>query len=366
MEWTRERDIGILVVGVGFLGAQRAAAATLSRNTQLVAVTDPRRDVAAQIARLHGAKVAADLQEGLKIPGVDVVVVATPHADHGEQVWYALEAGKHVLCEKPLAIDMTEAHALATKAQESGLKLATGFNHRFFAPVREALSLVDQGKIGRVDEVRARIGHRASFDFLTSWHVDINRSGGGALLDNGPHACDLIRCFLGEVSTAEGSVADRIGLPDGCESEAYARFRGRDGGFAELWSSWTQATGYLTLEVLGSAGHLRVETAPWRLAGCLEDGSTVRRTYLAARCCERFSRSWLRCDCSLVRELEAFASHLRGHGPADAAATGWDGCRATQMVQAVYDSVRTRRSVALEPLPVRLPTARPAREAIAA
>lgn len=366
MDHLGERDLGLLVVGVGFLGAQRAAAATLARGVQLIAVTDRDLNAANRVARVHEATVATTLQEGLKIPGIDIVVVATPNADHGEQVWQALDAGKHVLCEKPLAIDATEARALATMAQESQLRLATGFNHRFLSPVQDALRLVDQGSIGRVQEIRARIGYRASLDFLSSWHVDINLSGGGTLLDNGSHACDLIRQILGEASSVEGSVADQIGLPPGCESEAFVRFRGRDGGFAELWSSWTQDNGSLTLEILGSEGNLRIETAPWQLAGNLIDRPKFRRRYISDRVGELIGRSWLRCENSLVRELESFAQRGIELPQRASHATGWDGCRVTQMIQAAYESARSGKLIQLDPLPVRLPGERSLKEPIAA
>jgi len=345
----------VLVVGVGFLGAQRAAAATLARGVELVAVTDADRRAASRVAALHGVAAAADLAAGLDLDRVDAVIIATPHADHAGQVRLALDAGKHVLCEKPLTIDPAEARDLAATAQDRRLRLATGFNHRHYPPVREALERVGSGAIGRVEEVRARIGHRASLDFLAGWHTDRSRSGGGTLLDNGPHACDLIRRLLGEVTTVEASLADRIGLPAGCESDAYVRFRGRDGGFAELWSSWTQEHGYLTIEVLGTHGHLRVETAPWRLEGRLADGRRLRRGYLRERLWGRFQCGFFRCECSLVRELEAFADPSPDRQLPAAAATGWDGCRATEMVQAAYESARTGRVVQLEPLPVRLP-----------
>ncbi len=103
----------------------------------------------------------------------------------------------------------------------SRLRLATGLNHRFYPPVRDALALVGSWAIGRVEAVRAEIGHMASPEFLRSWHTDVARSGGGTLMDNGPHACDLVRRFLGEVVAVEGSVCDAFGLPAGCETEAY-------------------------------------------------------------------------------------------------------------------------------------------------
>jgi predicted dehydrogenase len=350
------RKLGVLVVGVGSLGARRAAAAVAAKGTRLVAVVETARAAARAVAGRYGAVVAPDLGTALEFPGVELVIVATPHADHADQVRRSLEAGKHVLCEKPLTIDPDEARALARLADRGRLRLATGFNHRFYPPVREALELVDARAIGLVEHVRAEIGHMASAEFLESWHTDVARSGGGTLIDNGPHACDLIRRLLGEVALAEGRVRDTLGLPEGCESEAETHFRGRDRGDAELRSSWALASGYLTVDVRGSEGHLRIETAPWRLSGTLATGRRIERRYVGSRIAERVHRLRFGCERSLVRELEAFVGAIRG-GPR-VGATGWDGCRATEMVQAVYASARSGAEVALTPLPVTLPAAR--------
>ena len=235
-----------------------------------------------------------DLEVGLESGGVDAVVIATPHGDHAGAVRRSLEAGKHVLCEKPLAIRSEEARALATLADERRLKLATGLNHRFYPPVRDALALVSHWSIGRVESVRAEIGHLASPEFLKSWHTEVARSGGGTLMDNGPHACDLIRRFLGEVVLAKGFVRQDVQLPAGCETEAHGLFRNHDDAVAELHASWKLRSGYLTVEVRGSEGHLRVETAPWRLTGQLADGRRIDRRYLADRVAERVHRAPVR------------------------------------------------------------------------
>jgi predicted dehydrogenase len=350
------RKLGVLVVGVGSLGAQRAAAAVAAKGTRLVAVVDTDLAAARAVAGRHGAVVAPDLAAALEFPGVELVIVATPHADHAAQVRLSLEADKHVLCEKPLTIDPDESRALARLADRLRLRLATGFNHRFYPPVRDALEFVDARAIGLVEHVRAEIGHMASTDFLKGWHTDVARSGGGTLIDNGPHACDLIRRLLGEVASVEGRVRDTLGLPEGCESEAEAHFRGRDRGDAELRSSWALASGYLTLDVRGAEGHLRIETAPWRLSGALATGRRIDRRYGISRITERAHRLRRGCERSLVRELEAFAAAIRGGSRIGA--TGWDGCRATEMVQAVYMSARSGAEVALSPLPVTLPAAR--------
>jgi predicted dehydrogenase len=257
--------------------------------------------------------------------------------------------GKHVLCEKPLAIDAEEARGLADLADRRRLRLATGLNHRFYPPVRDALRLVQTGMIGRVESVRVEIGHRAPGDFLASWHIDVVRSGGGTLMDNGPHACDLIRRFLGEVASARGSVCDHV--RPGCEKEAQGVFRDFDRGVGSVRSTWTRPEGYLTVEVHGSGGHLRIETAPWRLTGVLEGGRRVSKRYLTERLAERRFRGLFGCERSLVRELEAFVSTPWGQPRLEA--TGWDGCRVTEMIDAVYRSAATGGDeIELDPLPI--------------
>ncbi len=348
------KAMGLLVVGTGFLGAQRAAAAMRTKRLRLVAVTDRDPALAEAVAARLGVVAVPDIEVGLESGGVDAVVIATPHGDHAEAVRASLEAGKHVLCEKPLTVRADEARALAILADESKLRLSTGLNHRFYPPVRDALALVSSWAIGRVESVRAQIGHLATPEFLKSWHTEVAHSGGGTLMDNGPHACDLIRRFLGEVVLAKGFVRQDVHLPAGCETEGYGLFRNHDNAVAELHASWALRAGYLTVEVRGSEGYLKIETAPWRLTGSLADGCQLDRRYLIERVADRVHRARFGCELSIVRELEAFASPSGGQPRLGA--SGWDGCRVTEMIQAVYQSDRTGDEVHLKPLLVHLPT----------
>jgi len=347
------RAMGLLVVGLGYLGAQRAAAALRTRGVRLVAVTDLDPDRAEAVAARLGVVAVPDLATGLESGGIDAVVIATPHADHAEAIQLSLEAGKHVLCEKPLTIRSEDARRLATLADESRLRLSTGLNHRFYPPVRDALALAGSGRIGRVESVRAEIGHLAGPEFLQSWHTDVARSGGGTLMDNGPHACDLIRRFLGEVVLAKGFVRQEVQLPIGCETEAHALFRNHDNAVADLHASWTLRSGYLTVEVRGTEGFLKIETAPWRLSGSLADGHKIHRRYIFERIEDRIHKIRFGSELSIVRELEAFATPSSAHPRPGA--TGWDGCRVTEMIQAVYESDRLGDEIHLKPLLVHLP-----------
>jgi len=347
--------VGFLVVGAGFLGGQRAAAIMATRGCRLISVHDCNVEAARTIARQHGVKVAEDYAAALESDEVDAVIVATPHADHFEQVRLALEAGKHVLCEKPLTVTPAQARRLALRADELRLRLATGLNHRFYPPIQDALAIVRDWAIGSVVSVRAVIGHMATPEFLRSWHTDVERSGGGTLMDNGPHACDLIRRFLGEVVAAKGTVSNTLELPENCESEAVATFRGQDRGQGEVRSSWVLPSGYLTIDVEGTEGRLHIETAPWKLSGVLATGRRIRRFYLAERFAERRFRGLFGCERSFVRELESFVAKP-GEPVFQLGATGWDGYRTAEMIDAVYRSATEGTEIVLEPTLVHVPT----------
>ena len=349
-----DRGMGFLVVGAGFLGSQRAAAVAAARGARLVAVHDSNAEAAEVVASRHRVEQVADFAAALDRPGVDAVIVATPHADHFGQALAALEAGKHVLCEKPLTVSPDHARLLALRADEERLRLGTGLNHRFYPPIADALELASAWQIGRVEGVRVEVGHKATAKFLAGWHTDVARSGGGTLMDNGPHACDLVRKFLGEVVAAKGYRRESLGLPKRCEVEAYALFRDFDQGFAEVRSSWNQPTGYLSLEVRGSEGWLLVETAPWRLSGMLSSGRQIVRTYLLERAAEKAFRLRFGCERSLVKEIEAFLAPASTQPRPEA--TGWDGCRVTEMIDAVYRSDATGEEVRLKPLLAHLPS----------
>ena len=336
-----QRSMGILVVGAGFLGSQRAAAAKIARGASLIGIVDTELSRARSLAGRLGVFAVDNLDDGLALPGVDAVVVATPHSDHVGSVELALARGKHVLCEKPLAIDAEEAWRLAHQADEAELRLATGFNHRFYPPVRDALKLESEWQLGAIESLRIQIGHQATAEFLAGWHGDRDQAGGGTLIDNGPHACDLIRRFLGEVTTAQAAI--RQG-PTDCEHEAFGLFRNHQQAVAELHSSWSLKTGYLTIEVRGASGWLKVETAPWRLTGQLADGRRINRRYVVDRVKERLYQRRYGTERSIVRELESFVAPK--HAPREGA-TGWDGCRAAEMVQALYESDRHGRLVSL-------------------
>jgi predicted dehydrogenase len=193
---------GVGVVGCGLIGQKRAKA--LGTGGKLVACADIDMNRAEALARSAGAKAFRDWRELVWSPLVDVVIVATLHDSLAEITCTAAEAGKHVLVEKPAARNAAELEPVIVAAAKHGVKVHVGFNHRYHRSLRKAKELVDSGSLGDLMFIRARYGHGARLGYDKEWRADPALSGGGELIDQGPHLIDLSRWFLGEFTEVDG------------------------------------------------------------------------------------------------------------------------------------------------------------------
>ena len=199
---TKDKPLGVGIVGCGLIGQKRAKA--LGRNGELVACADLNVARAESLTRTSQAKVYRDWRELVWSPLVDVVIVATLHDSLAEITRTAAEAGKHVLVEKPAARNAAELNPVMEAAAKNGVKVHVGFNHRYHRSLRKAKELVDAGVLGELMFVRARYGHGARIGYDKEWRADPALSGGGELIDQGPHLIDLTRWLLGEITEVQG------------------------------------------------------------------------------------------------------------------------------------------------------------------
>jgi len=141
--------VGVGVIGAGLQGELHAASYSELQNAELLAVCDINEERAKEVAERYGAeRWYTDVKECLKHPGLEAVSVATPDFAHKEPVITALRAGKHVLCEKPLAISVKDAEEMVRVAGERGLILMAGFENRFSPPFVQAYNSIKSGEIG--------------------------------------------------------------------------------------------------------------------------------------------------------------------------------------------------------------------------
>jgi predicted dehydrogenase len=193
---------GVGIIGCGLIGQKRAKA--LGQAGQLVACSDLDHNRAESLAKRSNAKIYRDWRELVCSPDVDVVIVATLHDSLAEITRTAAEAGKHVLVEKPAARNAAELEPVMEAAAKHGVKVRVGFNHRYHRSLLKARELVDSGVLGELMFVRARYGHGARIGYDKEWRADPFRSGGGEMIDQGPHLIDLSRWFLGEITEVQG------------------------------------------------------------------------------------------------------------------------------------------------------------------
>lgn len=193
---------GVGIVGCGLIGQKRAKA--LGPLGRLVACADLDVARAESLARISGAKALPDWRELVWSPLVNVVIVATLHDSLAEITLTASEAGKHVFVEKPAARNSSELEPVMEAVVKHGVKVHVGFNHRYHRSLRKAKELVDSGVLGELMFVRARYGHGARIGYDKEWRADPVLSGGGELIDQGPHLIDLTRWFLGEITEVQG------------------------------------------------------------------------------------------------------------------------------------------------------------------
>jgi len=199
------------MIGHGFMGAAHSQGWRVAPRffelpaTPIMQVVVGRRaEPAATAARTWGwAESATDWREVVARPDIDVVDIVTPGDSHAEIAIAALEAGKHVLCEKPLANTVAEARAMAVaaeRASESGIRSMVGFTYRRVPAAMFARDLIAQGRLGAIRQVRAEYlqDWLADPESPMTWRLDKTLAGSGALGDIGAHAIDLAEFMTGE------------------------------------------------------------------------------------------------------------------------------------------------------------------------
>ncbi|WP_166984370.1 Gfo/Idh/MocA family protein [Paramicrobacterium fandaimingii] len=348
------------VVGLGWAGQQHMNAYHDSDDVQLVAIAGQEDDALAELGERFGVtRRYHDWQDLIGSGDLDAVSVAVPTFLHAPITVAALDAGIHVLCEKPIARDATEAQTMVEAAQRAGRVLEIAFNHRRRGDIEALKDAVDDGLIGRPYHGRATWMRRSGIPSLGSWFTNRNMAGGGPLVDLGVHVLDYSLHLFGEprvlavsaVTHAELGPRGRGGAPDSkqntgsafeVEDLASALLRLEGGGSLILetsWAAYREAGDEFGITLYGTEGGADLRVIDYSPSGQLtiyrdnDDGVDDRvvtadpgRAHVAV--VERFLEH--------VRDPESWAEH-----------DGRIGRERARVIDACYESAATSAEVVI-------------------
>ena len=248
-------SVRVGIVGCGVIGRRRAA---WLAGAQLVACSDADRARAEMLAQSQpDARVLHHWRE-LLAADLDVVIVATTNDALAEISIAALEAGKHVLVEKPAGRTVEEIDAIAAAATRHRRLVRVGFNHRYHPALLAARRIIDAGTIGPLMFVRGRYGHGGRVGYDREWRADPARSGGGELIDQGVHLIDLSQWLLGPFADVDGA-AHTYFWDMAVDDNAFLRLTTAAGQVAFLHVSCTEWKNLFSFEIYGRVGKLHIE-----------------------------------------------------------------------------------------------------------
>lgn len=247
------------LIGAGLQGGRRAPVLKQSDGTELVMVAAAHKERAQQLADGMGCQATDDWREVVERDDINVILVCTPPDLHALISIAAVNNGKHVLCEKPLTRTIEEAQELLLAARTNGVTLKCGFNHRHHPGIQQAKSWFDKGMIGELNFIRCRYGICGRPNYEKEWRANPEIVSGGHLMEQGIHAIDLSRWFMGEFTEVVGFKSTRFWDMAPLEDNAFAILRTEKGQVASIHSSLTQWKNLFSFELFGQDGYISVE-----------------------------------------------------------------------------------------------------------
>jgi len=249
------------LIGCGDIARKRVASALRdTKFSELVAVSRARSDLAASFAKEFGAKRwYADWRDLLRDDEIDAVYIATPVHVHAPQAIAAAEAGKHVLCEKPMAMDPQECDRMIDAARSQRVKLGVAYYRHFYPVVERIKEIIKSGEIGVpvLAQIDAFEWFNPAAGDSRSWLLQKQLAGGGPMFDFGCHRIEVLLNIFGPISEVKALIANTV-FDREVEDTAAALFRFASGVCAVLSVSHAAAEAKDTFSIFGDLGSIHV------------------------------------------------------------------------------------------------------------
>ena len=276
----RSSDVGFGIIGCGVIAPTHRSAIKDAPGSKLVACCDIVEETAKAFAKDAGpgVKVYRDIEDMLKQDNVEAVCVCTPSGLHAEHAIMAMDAGKHVLCEKPMDVTPERIDAMIEAAQRNNVKLAGVFQRRTYAGSKKVREAVRAGKLGKLvlgdcyQKYFRSHEYYASGAWRATWHLD----GGGALMNQGVHGIDLLLYLMGDVKRLS-AYCRRMVRNIEVEDTAVAILEFANGAVGVIEGTTSVTPGYgCDIEISGDNGTIKLKgdkIGVWDVKG--EEGAEV-------------------------------------------------------------------------------------------
>ncbi len=357
------KPVTVGMIGCGTIGRFHADAIVKTSAMEIVALCDPSQTPLDKAAAKYGCEALfTDSADLLAKSDCDAVMVCTPNTTHHEVAIAALQAGKHVFCEKPMSTTVEKAAAMAAAADAAPGVFQMGMVRRNSPMSVAAKRILDAGRIGEVYQMRMLWIRRRGIPGLGGWFTTKVLSGGGPMIDLGVHGFDLAM-HLSDLWT-----------PTRVSAKTYAKFGPRMGGYVytDMWAGPPKLDGVFDvedyscgfvrfgeratmsfeiawaanhretqyLEILGDKGGMRLSEDGKITLLTEADGGLVDATYDYPETQHEGNFAWM-----FERQAERFAAACRGEQPS--AATATEGLMVMKLLDAIYRSSDTNREVTL-------------------
>ena len=340
-----DRKLRIGVIGLGIMGEQYVRVYQRYPLSEVIAVASRTPAKAAAVAaKYHVPRACATWQELLEIDEVEAVCIATPDDQHFEPARRAMQLGKHVLIEKPMTTDLSEADALVATARETGTKVQVAFNHRWLAPYHHGRSAIESGAIGAPVSAYAR---KNDTIFVPTEYIPWASQTTPAWFLS-CHDIDLVRWFFSsEPVEARAWGVKRVLLARGIDTwdTIQAQVRFMNGAIAVFESAWIYPNTFPTMvdsfvAITGEAGHLHFDRKRESIELSSSHAFTYPKCFLSNEVFGTLRGAYPSC-------LEDFVRCVLDDRPV--AVNAEDGRQVTAVLTAIHAALETGQTVAVPP-----------------
>jgi len=249
------RNIVYGIIGCGLIGNKRAL--NLPKHSILKGCFDINQQKSIEFANRLNIKNFTKLIDILEDKSIDALIISTLHNSLADLSMKALKSGKHVFVEKPGAKNYMELEPIIEFVKSSNLKISIGFNHRYHRAILKAKDLILNNELGELMYIRGRYGHGGRIGYEKEWRSNYEFSGGGELIDQGPHLIDLSRLFLGDFSKING-VAQTFFWDMEVDDNAFLTLQNKKNQIAFLHVSCSEWKNMFSFEIFGKKGKLDI------------------------------------------------------------------------------------------------------------